>query len=176
MGWGWQPGGNWTGLNNMAMFPAQSGSGSGGHPVLPVHPPASGAPTLVPVNMKPLVRSELKSADSFEFRRDSAGMGIPRDTLGRLDKFSEHAMTHGAATTQVFVTTPRMNDGMNGRAGMSNSEMPISTIHRGAPSMRGTEPESDSISAGAGRAPTRSSGSMPTGVASPASPGGRPPR
>jgi hypothetical protein len=131
MGWGWQPGGSWMGLNNTAMLPAQSGSG-GGYPRLPVHPPASGASTMVPVNMKPLVRSELKSADSFEFRRDSAGMGIPRDTLGKLNKFSEQTMTHGTARTDVFVSAPRIDNGMNGRAGTSNSAMLGATIHRGA--------------------------------------------
>ncbi len=186
-GWGWAPGGNWTGLNNVAMLGPQSGpgggpGGGGGRPILPARPPVSGGPTVVPVSMKPLVRSELKSADSFEFRRDSAGMGIPRDTLGRLDKFSEHAVTHGSVTTPVFVTAPTMNRGMNERAGfgVSNSAMLGATIHRGAaPSRAGdTELSSGSISAGSGSAPSHSSGSSPSVGASPGGPtgagGGRP--
>jgi hypothetical protein len=179
MGWGWQPGGSWTGLNNSAMLPTQNGPGVGRR--LPMQPPTKGSLTVIPVNMKPLVRSELKSADSFEFRRDSAGMGIPRDTLGRLDKFSEHAMTHGSASTEVFVSTPGMNNGMNGRAGMSSTAMPVVTIHRGVAPSRGSESElSDgSISAGSGRAPSRPTATTPTATsprAPSAAPGGRPPR
>jgi hypothetical protein len=177
MGWGWAPGGNWMGLNNVAMLPPQGGPGSGGgRPILPARPPVSGGPTVVPVSMKPLVRSEMKSADSFEFRRDSAGMGIPRDTLGRLDKFSEHAVAHGSVTTPVFVTAPAMNGGMNERAGagVSNAAVFGATIHRGAAPPRAGEPEpsTGSISAGSGSAPSQSSGSTP-GANAP-SPGGAP--
>ena len=167
MGWGWMPGNNWMGLNNVAMLPPQSGpGGGGGRPRLPMQPPASGASTLLPVSMKPLVRSELKSGEWFEFRKDSAGMGIPRDTLGKLDKFSQHAITHGAVQTPVYVTAPIMGSGMNGRAGAgpSSGAMPITTIHRGSPSPGFGEPAQPgfgSVGAGSGSMPSRSGASAP---------------
>jgi hypothetical protein len=189
MGWGWMPGGSWMGLNNIAMMPpqlpSQGGPGGGSsHPLLPLRPPASGGISVIPVNLKPLVRSELKSPDSFEFRRDSAGMGVPRDTLGKLDKVSQHTMTHGTANMQVFVSAPTGNDGMNGRAGRPDSPALglNTTIRRGAaPPPRDGElvPSAGSISAGSGSVPGRSSTARPPAPASPAAPsrpGGGPPR
>src|SRR3954454_9468113 len=67
MGWGWQPGGMWNGLNNMAMMPMGSGNvgGRGGSvhpvPVAPPHPPRNNEPSMMAVNAKPLVRSEMVS-------------------------------------------------------------------------------------------------------------------
>ncbi|HEY3704432.1 MAG TPA: DUF6600 domain-containing protein [Terracidiphilus sp.] len=184
-GWGWMPGNSWMGLNNVSMLPTQTGpGGSNPRPIIPRQPPAQGGPTLMPVSTRPLVRSELKSADSFEFRKDSAGLGIPRDTLGKLDKFSEHAINHGSASTQVYVSAPAMNNGMNTRA--SSGAVLGATVHRGvaAPRMGG-----DSLSAGSGRMSGGSSGAAgttmpssssrgpaPSGPAPSSGGGGRPPR
>jgi hypothetical protein len=181
MGWGWMPGAGWMGLNNIAMQPPQSGPGGGSRPFLP-HPPANGGLSIVPVNVKPLVRSELKTPDSFEFRRDSAGMGVPRDTLGKLDKVSQHTMTHGTANMQVFVSAPTMDAGRNGRAGMPESQASgLNTKIRpgAAPARAGDmEPMGGSIPAGSGSAPVRSSGPAPPAMGGPAAgrPGGGPPR
>jgi FecR protein len=174
MGWGWMPGGSWMGLNNIAAAPVQSGpGGTGSRPLIPGHPPSQGGPSVIPVNMRPLVRSELKSPSSFEFRKDSAGLGIPRDTLGKLDKLSDHTMTHGTASTQVYVSAP--NSGMNGRA--SSGAMLGATVHRGvaAPRMGGLGDES-AASSGSGRMPGASSGatstSMPVSSHGPSMPAG----
>jgi len=178
MGWGWQPGGSWMGLNNMAMLPVQSGSGGGGsvgHPIRPVHPPGRTEPTIIPVNQRPLVKSEVASPESFVFRKDSAGLGVPRQTLGSLNKFSEHAMTHGQATTNIYISAPGGNAGPGARG--SNGAGPVgATIHRGAPPTMGeSEPGFGAAGAGAGAsnrsgmtgsgrtpAPTQSSGAHPS--------------
>jgi hypothetical protein len=62
-----------------------------------------------------------------------------------------------------------MNNGMNGRAGVSSTAMPVMTIHRGAAPARGVESEpsdgamsAGSGSAGYGGAPSRTSATMPT--------------
>ena len=92
IGWGWLPGGAWYGLNNIAaVTPTGNGgviSGGGGGPHPPVHTPHPGDPTLTAVNLKPLPQSTIASSDKFLFRKDSAGMGIPRENLGNLDKLS----------------------------------------------------------------------------------------
>ena len=101
-GWGWQPGGAWNGLNNVALM---NGKGP-----LRFHPPGAaptpGQATLTFVGSKPLVRSEMQSPESFVFRRDSAGLGIPRETLGKLDKLSRETAEHGFATTHVYMSAP----------------------------------------------------------------------
>jgi len=106
MGWGWQPGGAWYGLANAtATGPVgvRNAGGTGGLPHPPA-PPHRGQPTMVAVNSKPLVASQLTSSSSFEFRKDSAGLGIPRNELGKLDKMSREADQHGMARTQVYMT------------------------------------------------------------------------
>jgi hypothetical protein len=105
------------------------------------------------VNERPLVRSGLRTLDSFEFRKDSAGLGVPRDTLGKLDKISDHTLTHGTATTQVFVSAPNAEAGMNGRAGSGNTAMLGATIHRGVAPPSMSDPSSSLLSAGAPRTP-----------------------
>jgi hypothetical protein len=138
-GWGWMPGGAWNGLNNVAILnpPAGSGlvppasgprvGGSGLVPHPPVHSPRFGESTVTPVNLKPLVHSGISSPESFAFRKDSAGMGIPRDSLGRLDRFSRQADSHGVSSTQIYMTAPASTNGrMN-----NNFEHLGASIHRG---------------------------------------------
>ncbi len=100
MGWGWRPGGSWVGLAN---------AGSAGNPILrphrpiqPIRQPIRGQSTLVPVNSKPIAVSTLKSRDTFVFRNDSAGLGIPRGSLGKLNKFSSGAERHGFVAAPVY--------------------------------------------------------------------------
>ena len=100
-GWGWQPGGSWNGLNNVAFVPGggsavASGGGPARYPPRPVRPPGPGQPTLTVLNLKPLVHSEV-SADSFVFRKDSAGLGIPREGLGKLNNKISQNTTSAAA-------------------------------------------------------------------------------
>lgn len=100
-GWGWRPGSSWYGLHNIdalriAKHPLP-------HPV--PRPPARNAATLVPVNMKPLSISGMTRPDRFEFRRDSAGLGVPRSGFGNLHGFAGHVDRHGSASSSDVVNT-----------------------------------------------------------------------
>jgi hypothetical protein len=98
--WGWQPTGGWNGLRNAA---AVSGLGGPKHLRPPVHThPLS--PTIVAVNEKPLVISRLDK-DSFVFRKDSAGLGVPRGTFGKLGHISNNVAQHGSAERPAYVTS-----------------------------------------------------------------------
>ena len=88
-GWGWLPGGTWNGLNNApATLISKPGLTILPHP--PNRPPRFAGSTFVMVNLKPLTPSSPDAEDSFVFRKDSAGLGVPRGSLGRLDKFSAY--------------------------------------------------------------------------------------
>ena len=102
VGYGWQPGGAWNGLNNVAATGPANGPIH--VPVRPAGPPVGGARTLMVVNLKPLVRSEAASEDSFLFRKDSAGLGIPREGLGNLNKLSQHTLDRGTATRDIYMS------------------------------------------------------------------------
>ena len=99
-GWGWRPqGGSWTGLGNQALLQRATGTGVA-RPITP-HPPASGQPTLVPVNLKSLPVSRPASGEAFAFRGDSAGLGVPRGAFSNLGKLSRSAEQHNFAPTPV---------------------------------------------------------------------------
>ena len=133
-GWGWQPGGMWSGLNNVAVVAPRSGSGGGLLP--PTHGPRPGEPTLLPVNRAPLVRSDIAQGGSFVFRKDSAGMGVPRETLGHLDKLSRQTENRGTASLPIYVSAPQPS---NGRS--SSSQTMPTAVHRGsAPSAGPMQP------------------------------------
>ena len=116
-GWGWQPGGAWMGLANY------NSPGGFNHPLKPSHAPSSAEPTLVQVNHQPLAPSGLKGSDTFVFRKDSAGLGVPRGSLGKLNSFSGEAVQHGMATTSVYSGARGAGDGEHG-----NSENPSAAI------------------------------------------------
>ena len=46
--------------------------------------------------------SSLGPKDTFVFRNNSAGMGVPRGSLGKLNSFSGQTAQHGMATTNVY--------------------------------------------------------------------------
>jgi FecR protein len=172
-GWGWMPGGMWNGLNNVAIVAPPSGGGLLPHP--PVHAPRVGGPTMMPVNTKPLVHSGLTPSSSFVFRKDSAGMGVPRQTLGRLDKLSRQADNRGIASTPVYVNAPTP---ANGRMN-NNSEMLGASVHRGVPVQQGYPSSMGGGSYGSGRSgpgpgATPSNGSMngPRSLGGPSTSGG----
>jgi hypothetical protein len=162
-GWGWRPGGSWNGLNNTAYLGSTGGgTGSTGttgtrpFPPRPIRPPGPGQPTFTVVNRSPLVRSEV-SADSFVFRKDSAGLGVPRQGLGNLNKFSQGAITRGVATTPVYVEgrSPENGGFRPGEArpgeNRSSESLASGSIHRGsAPSPQSQTPSQSGASAGRG--------------------------
>jgi len=179
-GWGWQPGGSWNGLTNTPLVGA-------GNPVTvnppraPLNPPRVGQSTMVAVNTRPLNTSTLAS-DKFTFQKDSAGMGVPRGSLGRLDKFSEGVARHGTSSTPIYFEGA-MGTSQNGRMGNPGNEqagnmgnarsmgMPTATsaMRRGyAPP---TEPVGSAVPAGqpgGGMAPMAPSGPAATSAARPA--------
>ena len=135
-GWGWMPGGMWNGLNNYAFIPQGGGGvGSGGvghpirHPPSMPRPPRANEPGLLAVNSAPVVKSGLTSSSVFEFRKDSAGLGIPRDSFGKLDKYSQHVETHGTVNEHVYFNAPTPVV-----AGGRTTSAPVmaGSMHRGA--------------------------------------------
>ncbi len=92
IGWGWQPGGTWMGLanNSFVSSPTSTGGGGGigiGRPRPPIHAPTAAEASLVPVNLKAIPASTLGEHDTFVFRKDSAGYGVPRGSLGKAQQF-----------------------------------------------------------------------------------------
>jgi hypothetical protein len=166
-GWGWLPGGTWNGLNNSpATLISKLGPTVLPHP--PNRTPVFGGSPLVMVNLKPLTPSSLGSEDHFVFRNDSAGLGVPRGSLGRLDKFSQHTVQHGTATTPIYLATGSSNAitnrpspaGVNRPAsGVVTGNFGAGSIHRGyAPVL----PATSTISALPGSATPSSSMSSNT--------------
>ena len=101
LGWGWQPGGMWMGLANNSLF-SSPGKGSSPLPHPPIHAPTAAESSLVGVNLKAIPTSSLGGHDTFVFRNDSAGLGVPRGSLGKLNSFSNQATQHGMASTNVY--------------------------------------------------------------------------
>jgi len=124
-GWGWQPGGNFVGLQNVAYggsngVPTGAGLRSNGLPTGPVAP-RPGAPTMIPVNTRPASVSSVSAPGTFTFRKDSAGLGVPRD-FGELRHMSSDVAHHGMANTEIERTvigpSPAFARGnVNGAAG-----------------------------------------------------------
>ncbi len=163
-GWGWQPGGMWNGLNNTGTMMAFKGRNP--MPPTPIHPPLRGAPTMTLVNNKPLVRSEIGSGGTFVFRKDSAGIGVPRDGLGKLSGFSNHAVQRGTASTPVYLSVPTSNvqAGRTSQAGRSTGmgAAPVA-VHRGSPPSSGGSYSSAGSSGGfSGRGNSGGSGGSPS--------------
>jgi len=142
-GWGWMPGGSWYGVNNVYPSSTTSGGGSvpGGSPRGPIraphapaHPPGPKDPTLIAANSNPVATSGIAVASrSFVFQKDSAGLGVPRDGLGKLDRFSRETVTHGMARTQIYATAPQPTHayGVGSAAGGGQGGLATS-IHRGS--------------------------------------------
>jgi FecR protein len=106
-GWGWRPGGSWIGLanNNFVGQPLQQSpqnSFAGTRPRPPLHPPTAREPSMVGVNLKSMPASGLGPKDTFVFRNNSAGFGVPRGSLGKLNSFSGQTAQRGMTTTNVY--------------------------------------------------------------------------
>ena len=188
-GWGWMPGGAWNGLNNYAIIPQNGGGGGGvGQPINhgpmrpPVHapimpkPPRANEPGLLAVSAQPVVKSGMTSSNSFEFRKDSAGLGVPRDAFGKLDKYSQHVESHGTVNEHVYISAPAGT--MQGGRPTSTAVM-AGSMHRGSAPSGGYSGGGQASGGAQGRmsapsAPSFSSGSVHTSApaSAPASSGG----
>lgn len=148
MGWGWQPGGTWRGLANVnpgamgqpltgnaAALSLAANSGAA-RPVGPPRPPATPMSTLVMSNRSPLVVSKESQPGNFVFQRDSAGMGVPRGSLGDLRGISNGVEHHGFVNRQVYSETMGNlpQQGVNQGHAMHN---PPTTLRQGAPPQNG---------------------------------------
>jgi hypothetical protein len=150
IGWGWMPGGAWMGLANLGGM-ANTPTGVT-RPRPPNEPPSGGHPAIVPVNLKPLNSSSLGAHDTFVFRGDSAGLGVPRGTLGKLNSFSSHAEQHGMASIPIS-SSPRgaaEGQGRGGNAGMSASAPSMSQASSGAQSAASSSRSAGSAGGGSG--------------------------
>jgi hypothetical protein len=147
VGWGWQPGGNWNGLNNIAGGFAGGGvsptagagvlAKTGVHSPLRPGPPqtAAGAakPSLVLSNQKPMVFSKESTPGNFVFQKDSAGLGVPRGSLGNLNHISNDVGRHGSASMPVYAATPNGGHGeMGGNFHGASRSGPV-TLRQGSP-------------------------------------------
>ncbi|HEY4359035.1 MAG TPA: FecR family protein [Acidobacteriaceae bacterium] len=111
-GWGWQPGNSFGGLGGPRRHHEPRGPGEPGHPrpirhPYPVRPPRGPFPgrPLLAVNQKPLSVSTLNPrTQSFQFRKDSAGAGIPREMFGNLHKYASE-VEHGKPATIEMMRT-----------------------------------------------------------------------
>jgi len=115
-GWGWQPGGAWYGVQNVALLNSSPGWKFGwkdgkkppahlpgvvaGHG--PLRPP-DGSKSMVFESRSAFVRSAMDRQDNFVFRRDSAGIGVPRGALGGLHGINRDVEHHGFANREVYV-------------------------------------------------------------------------
>lgn len=142
VGWGWQPGGTWMGLANNSFASAP------GRPRPPSHAPLHSS--LVPVNLGSAPASGLVKGDKFVFRNGSAGLGVPRGTLGKLDHFSGHAMQHGEATAHMYSLSEQRSESQSGAVGHAQGASVSSASHSSLSS--GVQ------SAGGGHAPSGAGG------------------
>jgi hypothetical protein len=152
------PGDTWMGLNNTI---ATVNGPVKGLPKPPANGPAKGEPTFKEVNLKPIVHSEISAASTFIFRKDSAGLGIPREGLGKLEKLSQHTLQKGMATSPVYFEGPA-SEVARGRS--VSETLGVAPIHRGqAPSSsddRSTQPGGSN----AGGSRPASTSSAPSGT------------
>ncbi len=118
-GWGWQPGGSWMGLNNIAASGfAPTGSGVASStaamgvlhaPTRPVGPAlvaGQSSPSMVLSNQAPMAMSRQSGQGNFVFEKNSAGLGVPRGSLGDLKEVSNSVAKHGAAIMPVYAEAP----------------------------------------------------------------------
>jgi hypothetical protein len=133
-GWGWQPGGTFNGLNNVASGGGVAAGliGTSVHsPVRAASPqaPTVGAGSLVLANNTPMVFSKEDKPGNFVFQKNSAGLGVPRGSLGSLNKISTHVEQHGSANMQVYAVAPSRGFVASGH---SQNSGPV-TLRAGAP-------------------------------------------
>ena len=171
-GWGWRPQGTWRGLLN---HPVTVGRGPGPVRPTPPAPPVRGGATYIAVNVKSLQPSEQAADGKFILRSGSAGLGVPRGVFSNLAKLSDHAETHGTAST--YLSERQMQVGLMAPA---RSESSLSTTsanhsvegHGASASMGGSSSfaASHSISTGpVSNASGMSSGSFSSNTAAPVS-------
>ena len=165
-GWGWQPGGAFNGLNNVGMnggtiatgtMPAGGvptgsvpGNGVGRNPMhspirsaaAPPPPTATGGTrqSLVMSSEKPIVYSRQDQSGNFVFQKDSAGLGVPRGSLGNLNHVNNDVGRHGTASMPVYAAGPNGAEGnVHGATRGGPATLRPGYGGEGSPAMRGNE-------------------------------------
>ena len=157
IGWGWRPGGAWMGLANNSFVNSTTGGTAGPvRPRPPAHAPLNAEASLVPVNLKSVPASGLSTHDTFVFRNNSAGLGVPRASLGKLNSFANQTAQHGMATTSVSYAgqgqrgTAESGRGVAGASSSASSSMSNASMGRSSagPSSMQSAPAMSSHGAG----------------------------
>jgi hypothetical protein len=96
--------------------------------------------SLVLTNEKPIVFSRQDRDGNFVFQKDSAGLGVPRGSLGNLNHVANDVGRHGSASMPVYAAAP--NGGAEGN--MHGANRGPATLRpgyggEGSPGMRGNE-------------------------------------
>jgi hypothetical protein len=147
IGWGWMPGSAWMGLANLGPLTNAPGGVVRPHP--PIQSPGAGHQAFVPVNLKPLNSSSLGAHDTFVFRGDSAGLGVPRGTLGKLNGFSGQTAQHGMASTGVSFAPRGASEGQGqGRGANAGPSASAGSMSRSSSSGMQSAASSSRSSAG----------------------------
>jgi hypothetical protein len=110
------------------------GKGSMHSPLRPAdmpHAPVAGATreSLVLTNQKPIVFSRQDRDGNFVFQKDSAGLGVPRGSLGNLNHVNNDVGRHGSASMPVYAAAPGSTD----PSGANNHNRGPSTLRQGSP-------------------------------------------
>ena len=113
---------------------------------------------MIAVNEKPLVISKTDEKDSFVFRKDSAGLGVPRNTFGKLDHISAGVAQHGSVERTAFVASSLGDRQQGGSAANPGGNATHTMPARGPSSISTHTPTSSGSSMSTGH--SASSGSM----------------
>jgi hypothetical protein len=122
---------------------------------------------MIAVNEKPLVISRMNEKDNFVFRKDSAGLGVPRSTFGKLDHISAGVAQHGSVEKTATVVSsfggrpeggPAANHGGNATHTMPASGQSSMSTHTST-SSRSSASTGQAVSSGSfgGAAPSMGS-------------------
>ncbi len=156
-GWGWQPSTTWNGLQNTAAVTKANKPTGLQPPIARPHPLSA---TLIPVNQRPLVASKINE-NSFTFRKDSAGLGVPRGTFGKLNQISSDVAHHGSVERGVYYPAEG-NRGTQGNVAASAANHGNSAAHTMPSNGHSAMPTNSASASGSGgthSAPAMSSGS-----------------
>jgi hypothetical protein len=101
-GWGWRPGA-WVGMKNHGIVEPIHGPG---HHPRPIEQPGAGKPTVVNAGERELVRSRVDVDGVSRFAKDSAGLGIPRGSVGNLRQISRAVASDKSAPQPNYAGDP----------------------------------------------------------------------
>jgi hypothetical protein len=110
------------------------------------------------------VISRLNEKDSFVFRKDSAGLGVPRGTFGKLNHISSGVVQHGSIERPVYISSTPGTRSQGNESRMAANGTATHTMPAGSHSSIATHSSSSAASSSGGH--STSSGSFSGGGAS----------